>query len=454
MQYSSAAANTSHSHTREGCSSYSLRMEDVLKNPSYDIKIENDDFSVDAPQSVDVNLEEIYLGKRPKEEYIDNYSGAAPQFRHINREENRKGKRPKQEYVDYSTSFLDPTWQEEKIDPNFSTIGTVEPFNGNTRKNANRMVCQPPYFLYGNVINVGHESWEKVSSFLYGMEPEFVNTQFFSALSRKEGYVHNLPTENRFHILPKPPMTIEDALPQTKKWWPPWDTRKQLSLINSETCGISQLCDRLGRMVAESHGQPLYEHEKEILHHCRMLNLVWVGRYKLGAMQPEHLERILGYPVEHTQLGDTSLTERLESLRYCLQTDVLGYHLSVLKSLYPGGLTFLSIFSGIGGAEIALHRLGIRLRGVVSVETSEMKRRILKRWWQSTGQTGELLQIEDIQRLTISKLGSLFQKFGGFDLIICQNPCTGDTAAGLDSPFFFEFVRVLQRVRSMMEKKR
>lgn len=111
----------------------------------------------------------------------------------------------------------------------------------------------------------------------------------------------------------------------------------------------------------------------------------------------------------------------------------------------------MSIFSGIGGAEIALHRLGIRLRDVVSVETSGMKRRILKRWWQNTGQSGELLQIEDIQRLTSSKLESLFGKFGGFELIICQNPCTGDSVAGLDSPSFYEFVRVLQRVRKMKE---
>nr|XP_048322210.1 probable inactive DNA (cytosine-5)-methyltransferase DRM3 isoform X2 [Ziziphus jujuba var. spinosa] len=449
--YHSTAANINHSQTRTGCNPDSMGMQDVLRNPSYDVKTENEDFSVDAPQAVDMNSEEAYLGKRPKEEYIDDYSGAVPQFRHINHEENHKGKRPKQEYVDYSTSFLDPTWEEEKIDPNFSTMGMA---NGNTSKNGNRMACQSPYFLYGNVVNVGHESWEKVSSFLYGMEPEFVNTQFFSALSRREGYIHNLPTENRFHILPKPPMTIEDAIPQTKKWWPPWDTRKQLSRINSETSGISQLCDRLGRMLAESCGQLSFEHQKEILHHCRSLNLVWVGRYKLGAMQPEHLERILGYPVEHTQPGDSSLTERLESLRYCLQTDVLGYLLSVLKSLYPGGLTLLSIFSGIGGAEIALHRLGIRLRGVVSVETSGMKRRILKRWWQNTGQTGELLQIEDIQRLTSSKLESLFRKFGGFDLIICQNPSTSDSVGGLDSPFFYEFVRVLQRVRNMKEKKR
>lgn len=430
-------------------------IQDVLKNPCDTVKIENEDFRTDdAPQSMDINVQEIYLGKRPKPECIDDYLGAIPQFRHIHYEEIRKGKRPKQEYVDDSSSFLGPTWQEEMTDSKNSTFGMVKPINGNSGKSLNHMASKSPYFLYGNVADIGHETWAKVSQFLYAIEPEFVNTQFFSALSRKEGYVHNLPTENRFHIIPKPPMTVQDTIPYTKKWWPSWDTRKQLNYISSETNGMSLLCDRLGKTLAESRGLLSYEQKKEILHHCQSLNLVWVGQYKLEPVEPEHLERILGYPLNHTQAVESSLLERLQSLRYCFQTDALGYHLSVLKSMYPGGLTLLSIFSGIGGAEIALHRLGIHLRGVVSVETSGMKRRVLKRWWQNTGQTGVLVQIEDIQRLTSNRLESLVEKFGGFDFIICQNACNDDSPVGFEFSLFSEFVRVFQRVRSMMERRR
>jgi hypothetical protein len=60
---------------------------------------------------------------------------------------------------------------------------------------------------------MSHGRKKKMSQFLYDIEPEFVNTEFFSALNRIKGYIHNLPTENRFHILPKPPLTIEDAIP-------------------------------------------------------------------------------------------------------------------------------------------------------------------------------------------------------------------------------------------------
>ncbi|GMN55067.1 hypothetical protein TIFTF001_024185 [Ficus carica] len=456
----SIATSSSDLHTASTHRSFALGMDPFL-NPA---KVETDDlYSNPVSQSVDVSAEQRLLGKRPKHEYADDGFNTVPPFRSIDYEEDRKGKRPKQEYVDDSSSLFGMPWLEEKMYPEFTEPAMPNPLNYNPRRILSGVVARPPYFFYGNVGSVSHESWVKISKFLYNLEPEFVNTQFFSALNRKEGYIHNLPTENRFLILPKPPMTIEDVMPHTRRWWPAWDTRKQLSCISSEVNGISQLCDRLGKILTGSHGLLSTEQQRNILHHCRSLNLVWVGQNKLGLMDPEYLEIILGYPLNHTQ-AFISLIERLQSLRYCFQTDTLGYHLSVLKSMYPDGLTVLSIFSGMGGAEVAIHRLGIRLKAVVSVETSETKRGILKKWWQSSGQTGELIQIEDIQKLTSSKLSSLINKFGGFDFVICQNSFTHspsskvaadiDSISGFDFSLFCEFVRILQRVRTMLEKKR
>ncbi|PWA84093.1 S-adenosyl-L-methionine-dependent methyltransferases superfamily protein [Artemisia annua] len=327
-----------------------------------------------------------------------------------------------------------------------------------------RMVAKAPLFFYGNVTNLSHDSWVKISQYLYALEPEVVNTQFFSALSRKEGYIHNLPTENRFHILPKPPMTIEEAIPQTKKYWPSWDTRKQLSCISSETLGISQLCDKLRNILKSSKGILSAEQQKYILHQCRTLSLMWVGRNRLAPLEPESVERILGYPLNYTQTDGLSVGERLHSLKHSFQTHTLGYHLSVLKSLFPDGITLLSIYSGVGGAEITLNLLGIRLKAVVSIEPSEPKRKILRQWWENSDQTGELVQIATIQKLSSSKLGSLIDKFGVFDFIICQTPYTYDPVsvtkaaatdtesyAVLDFSMFVEFVRVLQCVRSAIK---
>ncbi|KAJ0034082.1 hypothetical protein Pint_24258 [Pistacia integerrima] len=443
-----------------------MGMENGLRHHSYDtVKIKTEDFS---PHTVSQsrklnNREETSRGKRPKEVYSGNLPDGASQFRHIDFEENHKGKRPKQEYIDDSSSFLDSSWLEEKVSPIVPRSEVQTIFRSNPCKSLDKMVAKSPYFFYGDVVNTSVGCWTKISQFLYAIEPEFVSTQFFSALNRKEGYVHNLPVSKRFHILPKSPMTIEEAIPHTKKWWPSWDTRKQLSCISSGTSEISQLCDRLGKILIDSKGVPSPEQKGYILHHCQKFNLVWAGQYKLSPVDPEYLERILGYPMGHTQADENSLLQRLALLRHCFQTDTLGYHLSVLNPMFPEGLTVLSVFSGIGGAEVTLNRLGIKLKGVISVDTSEANRRILKRWWRSSGQIGELVQIEDIQTLTTKKVESLIEKFGSIDFIVCQNPVphvSGSSSAeidflpGFDFSSFCEFVRVLQRVRSTMQRKR
>lgn len=318
------------------------------------------------------------------------------------------------------------------------------------------VLSKAPYFFYVNVVDVSQGTWRKLSQFLYATEPEFTNSQFFSALIRKEGYLHNLPTEGRFHVVPRPPMTIEDALPHAKKWWPSWDTRKQLSCINSEATGVVQLCERLSKMMVESQGFLSKEQQMDIIHQCKRLNLIWVGQHRLRPMEPDQVESILGYPREHTDIWGLHPTERLAALKYCFQTDTIAYHLSVLKNMYPDGLRVLSIFSGVGGAEIALHRLGIPLKCVVSVEASEINRKILKRWWQNAGQTGALRQIEGIEKLTSQTLENFMNQFGGFDIIIGSNPgdfargASRDGSADMDFNLFFEFVRVFQRVRSIM----
>lgn len=435
--------------------------------------------AVSLPRNV--NIDEILKGKRPKEEYIDDLlnpisnsipnpisksiPNPIPRF-----DAKHKGKRPKPEYsTDELSSLYGPEWLEAKINPKITRFDIPRPLStpNNSSRVLDRVVAKPPFFLYGNVLDISRDSWEKVSKFLYAIEPEFVDTRSFSALSRTEGYVHNLPFENRSHILPMPAMTIKDAIPRTKKWWPSWDTRNHLNCINSVTVGLSQLCDKLTKTMADSRGRISPQQQRDILHHCIALNLIWVGSFKLAPVEPEELERVLGYPVNHTQDAESSsTTERLQSLKYCFQIDTLGFLLSVLKSMFPEGLIVLSVFSGIGGAEIALHRLGIHLKVVISVESSGAKRRILRNWWRNSGQTGELEQIEDIQKLTSNKINNLIKKYGGFDLVVCQNPCSrslasskliGDTEEGIasfDFSIFYEFVRVLQAVRNTMERNK
>ncbi|GJW79296.1 probable inactive DNA (cytosine-5)-methyltransferase DRM3 isoform X1 [Tanacetum coccineum] len=217
----------------------------------------------------------------------------------------------------------------------------------------------------------------------------------------------------------KPPMTIEEAILQIKKYWPSWDTRKWFSCISSETLRISQLCNNLKSILKSSKGILYAEQQKNILHQCRTLSLMWVGRNRLAPTHPESVEGILGYPLNHTWIDGLSLGERLHFLKHTFQTHTLGYHLFVLKSLFPDGITLLSIYSEVGGANITLNRFGIRLKAVVSIEPSKPRRKILRQWWENSDQKRELVQIATIKKLSSSKLGSLTDNFGVFDFIIC-----------------------------------
>ncbi|CAL4895839.1 unnamed protein product [Urochloa decumbens] len=330
----------------------------------------------------------------------------------------------------------------------------LEAMTPGRRVNVQGGLAKPPYFLYGNVVEIPKDTWHQLTQFLYNVEPEFVNSQFFSALARKEGYIHNLPVERRCVVVPRSPMTIEEALPFTRQWWPSWDTRKHISVVTIEAAGIEETCERLGRMVRESRGVLSQERQMQIMHQCRVSNLIWVGRDKLSPLEPRQVERILGYPQNHTNLFELNHSDRFAAMRYAFQIDSLSYFLSVLKDQFAHGIRVLSIYSGIGGAEVALHRLGIPLKCVVSVEESDLNRKILRRWWLKTEQTGELRQLPGIWKLKTQVIENLIAEFGGFDLIIggnytsCKGGTTVNTTMGMDSNRFYEYARVVKRVRA------
>jgi len=120
----------------------------------------------------------------------------------------------------------------------------------------------------------------------------------------------------------------------------------------------------------------------------------------------------------------------------------------------------LSLFSGIGGAEVALDRLGIMLKNVVSVEIAEVNRNIIHCWWEQTNQKGNLIEVEDVQKVSSNQLRQWITKFGGFDLIIGGSPCNNFSGSnrvsrhgleGKQSSLFFEYYRILEAVIEMQK---
>ncbi|KAK3131631.1 hypothetical protein QOZ80_6AG0509130 [Eleusine coracana subsp. coracana] len=235
----------------------------------------------------------------------------------------------------------------------------------------------PPFFYYENVALAPKGVWTTMSRFLFDIKPEFVDSKYFCACARKRGYIHNLPVENRKPLLPLPPKTISEAFPNTRKWWPSWDPRKQFNCL--QTCLASaRLTGRIQRTLADSQIPPSPRDQKHVLEECGKWNLVWVGKNKVAPLEPHEMEFRIGFPKDHTR--GISRTERCKSLGNSFQIDTVAYHLSVLKDIFPNGINVLSLFSGIGGAEVALHRLGIHMKTVVSVEKSEVSRGVLKSW--------------------------------------------------------------------------
>jgi site-specific DNA-cytosine methylase len=112
--------------------------------------------------------------------------------------------------------------------------------------------------------------------------------------------------------------------------------------------------------------------------------------------------------------------------------------------MFPNGINVLSLFTGIGGAEVALHRLGIHMKTVISIEISEDNRRILKGWWDQT-QTGTLIEIADVKSLTNDRVESFIRRFGRFDLVI-------GGLEGEQPALFYHYSRILKAVKSAMAR--
>ena len=165
---------------------------------------------------------------------------------------------------------------------------------------------------------------------------------------------------------------------------------------------------------------------------------------------------MLGFDPDHSR-NCLNTSARFKALGNSFSVFTVAFHFSVLKPLYPRGIKVLSLFSGIGGAEVALHKLGIKLLVVVSVELNDETRRCLEAWWAASKQTGVLNQeFHNVKDLGRAEISALVSKHRGFDLIVGGSPCnnlSGNNMVsrvgleGQQSSVFFEFSRIVTAVR-------
>ena len=91
-------------------------------------------------------------------------------------------------------------------------------------------MVRAPFFYFENVVS-SRSAWSTIQRHFHGIDPEFVDSKYFSCAKRERGYVHNLPIEGRELIISEPPLTIKDAFLDKSPYWPLWDTRKKLECI-------------------------------------------------------------------------------------------------------------------------------------------------------------------------------------------------------------------------------
>ncbi|XP_068647998.1 DNA (cytosine-5)-methyltransferase DRM2-like [Aristolochia californica] len=171
--------------------------------------------------------------------------------------------------------------------------------NSVTQRNIPGVARGPPYFYYENVAIAPRGAWRTISKFLYEIQPEFVDSKHFSAAARNRGYIHNLPIGNRFPLEPQAPRTIHEALPLTRKWWPPWDHRTQFNCINTSVA-TAQITEKIQISLSYSSDPPPPSIIKYVISQCKRWNLVWVGLNRVAPLEPDEIEMLMGYAKNHT----------------------------------------------------------------------------------------------------------------------------------------------------------
>ncbi|KAH9539768.1 hypothetical protein CY35_15G074700 [Sphagnum magellanicum] len=182
-------------------------------------------------------------------------------------------------------TMLPPTYRPPKKAKGLENIEPPEPkrkgaqgfgLPGMTvrRRHLSRDVEGAPFFYFENVATMPKGEWSKIQRHLYDIEPEFYDSLHFSACRRPRGYIHNLPVEGRVKILPDPPMTIQELMPQTQAFWPHWDPRTKFNCIN--TVKASQpICRKIQENLEVEEPPP--DIQRMILKWCKTWNLVWTA---------------------------------------------------------------------------------------------------------------------------------------------------------------------------------
>lgn len=188
----------------------------------------------------------------------------------------------------------------------------------------------------------------------------------------------------------------------------------------------------------------------------RRLGMVWAAG-RAVPLSVAQVEVVLGYPPGHTDGAAATDSERMRWLRRAPSVHVLARLLAPIvaaaaaagagaesgsgpsSSASPGGngtgggngsqggsgLVVVALCSGLGGAAVALRRLGAPVRALVCVDAEPKARAVVRAWWERGGGAPAGLHQEwhDVREVTRARVRELVDRFGRVDLLVCGTLC-------------------------------
>ncbi|CAI5929320.1 unnamed protein product [Closterium sp. NIES-64] len=148
----------------------------------------------------------------------------------------------------------------------------------------------------------------------------------------------------------------------------------------------------------------------------RGYNLLWIERNRLAPLKVKQLEMLMGYPEGHVSVVTNNKTSRYKMLGNTFHVPTVALHLSVLRRLNRP-IRVLSLFSGIGGALVALHMVKVPVICAVSVEFEKSCRDAEGRWWRETAMAEERAGRDGVNQM-LGELLQLYHNYHGGPVIV------------------------------------
>lgn len=129
---------------------------------------------------------------------------------------------------------------------------------------------------------------------------------------------------------------------------------------------FSKLTERIRKALEKCGDNPPDHVKKYVLEECRRWNLVWVGKSKVATLEPDEVEMLLGFPINHTRGGGLSRTDIFKSLGNSFQ--VRNYYFICSIHFFPSSCLYIYLFIPEQKTKVLLNFMGQQANHKLNIE--------------------------------------------------------------------------------------